>query len=120
METLLYIILGKIIALLGVKYFGAARSKRIVETAGKILGDPKNPITDVRKAVEQALIAEEFKSMDSAVAELEHQQRAGELRIRAAEERARQDARELGTPNVTIVPRDGSEEFRSPWDEKPK
>jgi len=104
LEALLYIMIGKLLAFFGVKYLGAARFGRIIEAAKKILGDPKNPITDVSKAAEQAVIADRFNEMDQVFAELERQKRAGELEIRAAEARAREVA--PLPENVTRLPVD--------------
>jgi hypothetical protein len=118
MAALFYLILGKILGILAMKYLGAARTQKIIETAGKILGDPNNPITDTRKAMEQAVIADRFDEMTKGITELERLQREGAIEAQAAEQRGRDNA--PPPENVQIVPVDGTEPASSPWQEPPK
>lgn len=115
MSVLLYIILGKILGVLvaryGYKFLGKERTRRIIEGASKMLGDAKNPITDVTEAMKQALIEDEFKVMGEGIAELERQKAAGDLRIAAAEAAAREGDK----PDVTVVPLDGTEKWTQPY-----
>lgn len=116
MSTIVILLLGKLIGISLMKLLGERDAAKALDLAGGILGDANNPITDVRKAAEQAVIAMRQKQIDAMAAELERQRQLGELAIRAAEQRGRDNA----LPDVTIVPPDGTEEFKSPWADKNK
>jgi hypothetical protein len=65
-----------------------------------------------REDLEQAIIALRYEQMEVTLRQLDIQQTLHEQTMRDIE---RRQAADTDRPGVTIVPRDGSEVFRSPW-----
>jgi len=93
------------------RIFGPKAWSAIQKHARQIMADPGDPITSPRDALKKALDIAYQEYMDHGVAELERLQAEGKLAAQAAEARGNH-------LDTTIVPRDGTEEFRSPWKDK--
>lgn len=65
-----------------------------------------------RDDVEQAIIALKFEQMQLTLAQLDTMRALGLVELQLAEQRARENAEHVET---TLVERDGSEVFSSPW-----
>lgn len=82
-----------------------------VQTAAKaIVEDTSNPINDPKEALEQAFIAVNSERIKKQAAGLGDRLELAKMRAEATRQA------ELADPyDVELVPRDGTEEFKSPW-----
>lgn len=113
-------VVGPVVGGLMVKWLGAAAWARAKKRAIAILGDKNDPITSPRDAVKKAVQELFFERMERDIADIERMQSEGKVNVEAIEAQARADREAGNVPQVTIVPRDGTEEFRSPWKDRPK
>lgn len=114
-----YVILPALGAL-AVKLLGKANAAKAKKRAIEILQDESDPITSPKDALQKAFYELFQKRMDADVAEIEQLQREGAIQARARAAQLAADKAAGNVPDVTVVPRDGTEEFRSPWKDPPK
>lgn len=102
-EFILQYVIGPVVGFLGAKYLGQQQWNKVRDGAAKIIGDPADPITDSRKAMEKAIIEHNFRQVESGVRELERLQAEGKLEARAAAERGKRNAEMI---EVEVLPPD--------------
>lgn len=91
------------------KRFGA---RRVDSIAKGILESSDNDVTDPTVAYREAWVAANDVFIKAAAEKLRAQVEAGKVRIAASEAIAKENARGI---DATVVPRDGTEEFKPGW-----
>lgn len=94
---------------LGMQYGQKYLQNRHVRALAKHILETPNDTTDIKDAVRQAVVLAHYRQWSPQVDALAKQHELGKLRIRAAEAAAKKAAKGI---DATIVPRDGTEEFK--------
>lgn len=88
------------------------QNRHVRHVAREILADDSDPTTDITDAVKEAWIRTQAARTKNAARALAREHEAGKLRIRESAARARENAKGI---DATVVPRDGSEEYKPGW-----
>src|SRR5690349_18790991 len=95
------------------RYFDKRKADKVLGTAKDILESSQNPTTDLGQAAREALVLAHHEAVIVPTVErLQKQVAADEIRIANTVAHAKEVATGI---DATLVPRDGSEEFKPAW-----